>query len=99
MERLRRRTPDDDHTLLVPLAANAHQVLGQVDARDVEADRLGEAQPGGVHKLQDRAVPQARGFVGVRSLYHGGELLLAQDLRQAALPLWAAPAPQRIALP
>ena len=98
LERLRRRTPDDDHPLLVPLAAHAHQVLAQVDARDVEADDLGEAQPGGVHQLQDRAVAQAEGFVGVGGLYHGGELVLAQYLRQPAFALGAADAHQRVAL-
>jgi hypothetical protein len=34
------------------------ELLLEVDVREVEAHRLGAAQPGGVDELDERAVPQ-----------------------------------------
>src|SRR5215510_4225476 len=48
------------HPLLAALAHDAHRTLLAVDIVQVEAAALGNAKPGGVEQLEDRAVTQSR---------------------------------------
>ena len=51
--------PADGHdALLAALADHAHEPVVQVDARLVEADRLGDAQAGAVEQLDERLVAE-----------------------------------------
>jgi hypothetical protein len=43
--------------LLAALAAHSHELLLEVDVREIEPDGLGAAQPGRVHELDQRTVP------------------------------------------
>ena len=47
-----------DDSLLAALAADSHELLLEVDVGEVEVDRLPAPEPGGVHELHERAVPE-----------------------------------------
>ena len=57
--------PERDDPLLAALAAHAHVLLLEVDVAQIEADRLGAPEPGGVDELDQRVVAQAERPVAV----------------------------------
>ena len=60
LERLARVPAHRDRAVLGPLAAQAHDGVGEVDVVDLQADRLGDARARAVQQLQQRPVAQRR---------------------------------------
>ncbi len=86
----RRLLAERDDALLAALAvAHVDELLLEVDVGEVEPDRLGAAQPGGVDELDERPVPQVDRLVAVER----GEL--AVDVRLARRVREPAAAPRR----
>ena len=56
--------------LLRALPAYAHVLLLEVDVGEVEPDRLGGAEPGRIHELDERAVSQLERALAVEPLEH-----------------------------
>ncbi len=54
-----RRLPERHQAPLLALAERRDQPLGAVDVGELEADDLAHSEPGGVHHLEEGAVPQA----------------------------------------
>ena len=68
-EPVRRLLAERHDALLAALAAaDVHELLLEVDVAEVEADRLGAAEPGGVDELDERAVPQRDRAVALERL-------------------------------
>ena len=62
------------------------ELLLEVDVTQVEADRLGAAQPGGVDELDERAVPEGDGPVPFERLEHLLHLGGARRIGETARP-------------
>ena len=83
-QRLDRLAADRHDPLLGALAAGAQDAGLEVELGQLEADRLRRAQAAGVHRLEQRAVPQRRRAGSARLLEQPRHLVAAQHLRAAA---------------
>ena len=72
-----------DDPLLAALAAHAHVLLFEVDVAQVEPDRLGASEAGGVDELDQRVVAQRERPVAVERVDDRLDLLPLRRLRQA----------------
>src|SRR5439155_20238066 len=75
-----------DHALLSAFPADSHELLLEVDVGEVEVDRLPAPEPGGVHELHERRVPEREPRVPVESVDRGVDRLLLRRVREAARP-------------
>jgi hypothetical protein len=90
--------PDRDLALLGALASGAQHAERQVDVAHVEADGLRGAQAAGVHELEQGAIAQRRGIGPLRRAQQAGDLVAAEDLRQALALARRAQVGRRIAV-
>ena len=74
--------------LLRALAAHPHELLVEVDVAEVETDRLGAPEAGGVDELEDRPVAERERAVAGESLDEVLDLLLLRRLRQPLGQAW-----------
>jgi len=63
-----------DAILSALAAANMHVLLLEVHVTEIEADRFGAAEAGGVHELDERAVPERDRTVSLERLEHALDL-------------------------
>ncbi len=81
----RRLLAERDDALLAALAAaNVDQLLLEVDVGEIEADRLGAAEPGGVDDLDERAVAQRDRPLALEREELRLDLLLARRIGEPA---------------
>ena len=85
-QRLDGRASERDDALLVALAGDADEAVVEVDARLVEADRLGDAEAGAVEQLDQRPVAQRARRRAGRGLDQPLDLAGRQRARQGARP-------------
>ena len=78
--------PERHDPLFAALAVHADGLLLEVDVGQVEADRFGAAQAGGVHQLDQRPVAERQRFVTFERLDDCVDLVAAGSVREAAVP-------------
>ena len=83
-ERLARRGGQRHHALLAALAGHPHVAAVQIEIAHVERRQLGDAQPGAIQQLEQRAVAQLdRGGTGRDAVDQAHALVDGQRARQA----------------
>ena len=88
-EPVRRLLPERDDAVLRALAApDAHELLLEVDVAEVEADRLGAAQPGGVDELDERAIAERDRTLSLEPREEALHLCRPRRVRQATRGAW-----------
>src|SRR5205823_6360138 len=85
--------------LLAALAADVDLLPVEVDVGEVEPHRLGRAQPGGVHELDERAVAQRERAVAVERVERGLDLGRLRCVRQSARAAWRKRAARHLRRP
>ena len=87
---------EGDDALAVPLPAHPHESIARIEVVDVDADRLGDAQPGAVHELECGPVPQPCRRAVTGGLEQPDDVRDAERTRQGAARRWCCDRRRRI---
>ena len=82
--------PHDAQPLAAALAADPRRAVSKIEIAVIEAHQLADADTGGIHEFEDRAVADTTGRIGAGGGQQAGDLVTGEKLRQFAGPARAA---------